>query len=181
MIVLRKKNELSVGPPSTNVQTTKAQFHSMCLLRYCHLTMDEKVQRSPMHPYSPHMLPPLFSTTSPMWHIHMMNQSTVWKSTLCIVYSWKNLVHEFGSIYRRVSAVMLLYCWFHSRLSMLWPLTDFFSLCPWCRMVFFREICLLQTPLIIASLHLLFTWGDSESWRWKWFLLTGLDGYRGWS
>lgn len=126
MIVLRKKNELSVGPPSTNVQTTKAQFHSMCLLRYCHLTMDEKVQRSPMHPYFPHMLPPLFSTPSPMWHIHMMNQSTVWKSTLCIVYSWKNLVHEFGSIYRSVSAVMLLYCWFHSRLSMLWPLTDFF-------------------------------------------------------
>lgn len=57
----------------------------------------------------------------------------------------------------------------------------FFSLCPWCRIVFFREICPLQTSHIIASLHLLFTWGDSESWRWEWFLLTGLDGYRGWS
>lgn len=81
---------------------------------------------SPMHPYSHHMLPPLLSTPSPMWHIHMMNQSTVWKSTLPIVHSWKNLVHEFGPIYRSGSTMMLLYSCFHSRASMLWPLTDFF-------------------------------------------------------
>lgn len=101
------------------------------------------------------------------------------QSTLPTVHSWKNLVHGFGPIYRSVSTVMLLYRYFHSRSSIFWPLTDFFSLCPWCRMVFSMELCLLQTSLVIASLHLLFTWGDSENWGWEWFLLTGLDGYSG--
>lgn len=48
------------------------------------------------------------------------------QSTLPIVHSWKNLVHEFGPIYRSVSTMTLLYRYFHSRSFMLWPLTDFF-------------------------------------------------------